>query len=201
MVINEQLRMAEGAEAEFKRLQTLTAEAPALRAAAAKEKRHEKWRIQREAAMNEAKKHAVRSEELQQETIKSLLQAAAESCYQLFAAIREIASERDKAVEMLLVVDKIDYLRELESRMESDHEGKEKASSYARALAAMHGIENAKRLLEDLGPGFDYFTGCDLSQKLNRDVAMFVKNAALPPIQMPVGSPNDKTALMVAYNH
>ena len=189
--LDKRLREAEEAEAQINKVGALAAEAPKLRDAVAKAK----MASERSQKKSEAMKSAVSSAEaaaVAQAQVPTLLYVATRAVKDLYKAIRETDGHRQAASQALTVADRMDYeleVAETEARevsMDRDPRG------LAYVLAAQHGENKVKKLLEGLDPEFSYLRDCDLEEPIHRDLANFVVAHAVRRSTAPASAPTAK---------
>jgi hypothetical protein len=171
--LDKRLREAEEAEAQVNRLGALAAEAPQLRDAMAKAR----VAAERNQKKSEAMKTAVTAAESAAEAqgqVPELLHNATKAVKELYKALRTTDGFRQTAAQALTVADRMDYeleVAETEARevsMDRDPRG------LAYVLAAQHGENKVKKLLDGLDPDFSFLRDCDLEDPIHRDLANFV---------------------------
>jgi len=171
--MQQRLKQAEMAERELARLQPLAEEAPDLRHRQERAAKFEDSLRRREKCLAEAR-DMVASASARQDEIPDLLNGAPQAIAALFAAMKEVKTQRRRAAEALAVVDRVDYDIELEEVGEEQRQYDRDPRGLAYALAARHGEARVQRLLEDMDPGFDLLRNCNMGDALHRDVSNFV---------------------------
>ena len=187
--LTERLKQAEMAEREVMRLQSLAEEAPQLREQRAKAQKDDDRRRAKEQAFNQAR-NAVQAAVDQQKLVPELLGNAGRTVMELFAALKEIDSQRRKAKESLRLTDRIDYDIELEEGEERERSMGRDTRGLAFALAGRHGESRVRSMLEELDQDFSLLRGCNLDDPLFRDVANFVVRHAVPKEAPPTATFN-----------
>ncbi len=171
--LEERLRVAEEAESEVSRLQPLASEAPNLRTEKArKDKTAERDRL-RLSHMDQARQ-AVGTANDKQARVPELLGSAARAINELYTNLRQIETLHKDAVQMLAVVDRIEYEQELERNEDQDDANARDNRGMAYVLAGKHGEARVKQLMDDMQPQVNLLEGCNLDEPLYRDVAHFV---------------------------
>ena len=176
--LDSRLREAEEAEKELVRLQPVAEEAPKLRLEKAKVQK----RQEREHAKNSAMRIVERSMHAateKQTRVPDLLESAGRAVQTLYTVMKELDGYRREASESMAIVDRVDYEIEVEEGEEHEISLDRDPRGLAYALAARHGDVRVKELLEEMEPGFTFLRGCDLSEPLYRDVAIFVLQHAI----------------------
>jgi hypothetical protein len=171
--LDKRLREAEEAEAQVNRLGALAAEAPQLRDAMAKARVAAERNQKKSEAMKTAMTAAESAAEAQNQ-VPELLHNATKAVKELYKALRTTDGFRQTAAQALTVADRMDYeleVAETEARevsMDRDPRG------LAYVLAAQHGENKVKKLLEGLDPDFSFLRDCDMEEPIHRDLANFV---------------------------
>ena len=178
--LEERLRQAEEAEVEVQRLQSLAAEAHQLRLDKAKQDLQEGRDRIRQDSMDQARKEIETAVEMQTQ-VPALVEHAVAASYELYTMLREIHSHRQEATKSLTMADRVDYEIELEEAEAHENALNRSTEGLDWALGARHGEARVKKLLEELGPGFHYFGGCDLEGFLRRELADFILEQAISP--------------------
>ncbi|MCH8107505.1 MAG: hypothetical protein IIB30_04005 [Chloroflexi bacterium] len=178
--LEERLRQAEDAEGEIHRLQNLASAAPQLRLEKAKQDQQEERERSRRNSMDQARKEIEIALEMQTR-VPALVEQAAAASDDLYRLLREIYSHRNEATESLAMADRVDYESELEEAEEHESALNRSTQGLAWALASRHGEARVRSLLEEMGPGFQYFRGCHLEGPLTRDLADFILKQAISP--------------------
>jgi hypothetical protein len=191
--LTERLKQAEMAEREVMRLQSLAEEAPQLREQRAKAQKDDDRRRAKDQAFNQAR-NSVQTAVDRQKQVPELLGNAGRAVMELFAALKEIDSQRRKATESLRVTDRIDYDIELEEGEEREQSMGRDTRGLAFALAGRHGEARVRGMLEELDPGFNLLRGCNMDDPLFRDVANFVVRHAVPKEAPPTTTLNANDA-------
>ena len=175
--LEEQLSLA---EEEVQRLQSLAAEANPLRLEKAKQDlQAERERI-RQNSMDQARKEMEIAMEMQTR-VPALVEYAVAASHELYTLLREICSHRQEATKSLAMADRVDYETELEEAEEHENALNRSTQGLDWALGARHGEARVRKLLEELGPGFDYFRGCHLEGSLRGELAEFILEQAISP--------------------
>ena len=182
--LEERLKVAEQAETEVSKLQSMAAEAPQLRADKAKAQRAAERQRTRENAMQKANQ-AVEAANEKQSLVPELLGNAARTVNDLYSALREVEARRQEAIESLAIADRVDYDIELEDGEAHEASLDRDTRGLAYALAGRHGDTRVKKLLQELNPGFSILQGCNLDDPLYRDVANFVMDRVTPATPPP----------------
>lgn len=130
-------------------------------------------------------KDAVESSAIKQNRVPELLGTAARSVNELYAALKEIETLRQNAMQSLAVADRVDYEVELEDGEAHERSLDRDPRGLAYALAGRHGETRVLKLMEELQPGFELLLGCNLDDPLNRDVARFVMQRITPAAPPP----------------
>ena len=182
--LEERLKVAEQAETEVSKLQSMAAEAPQLRADKAKAQRAAERQRTRENAMQKANQ-AVEAANEKQSLVPELLGNAARTVNDLYSALREVEARRQEAMESLAIADRVDYDIELEDGEAHEASLDRDTRGLAYALAGRHGDTRVKKLLQELNPGFSILRGCNLNDPLYRDVANFVMDRVTPATPPP----------------
>ena len=182
--LEERLKVAEQAETEVSKLQSMAAEAPQLRADKAKAQRAAERQRTRENAMQKANQ-AVEAANEKQSLVPELLGNAARTVNDLYSALREVEARRQEAKESLAIADRVDYDIELEDGEAHEASLDRDTRGLAYALAGRHGDTRVKKLLQELNPGFSILRGCNLNDPLYRDVANFVMDRVTPATPPP----------------
>ena len=182
--LEERLKVAEQAETEVSKLQSMAAEAPQLRADKAKAQRAAERQRTRENAMQKANQ-AVEAATEKQSLVPELLGNAARTVNDLYSALREVEARRQEAMESLAIADRVDYDIELEDGEAHEASLDRDTRGLAYALAGRHGDTRVKKLLQELNPGFSILQGCNLNDPLYRDVANFVMDRVTPATPPP----------------
>jgi len=177
--LQDRLKQAEIAEREMQRLQPLASEAPQLRLQKAKSQREDERRRTKEQSLGQAKSSVQAAADFQNQ-VPELLGTAARAVIELYTLVKEVDTQRRKAMEHLAVADRVDYDIELEEGEEHERSMDRDSRGLAYALAARHGETRVKQLVEELDPGFTLLRGCNLDEPLYRDVANFVVHHAVP---------------------
>ena len=178
--LEERLRQAEDAEGEIHRLQNLASAAPQLRLEKAKQDQQEERERSRRNSMDQARKEIEIALEMQTR-VPALVEQAAAASDDLYRLLREIYSHRNEATESLAMADRVDYESELEEAEGHESALNRSTQGLAWALASRHGEARVRSLLEEMGPGFQYFRGCHLEGPLTRDLADFILKQAISP--------------------
>ena len=178
--LEERLRQAEDAEGEIHRLQNLASAAPQLRLEKAKQDQQEERERSRRNSMDQARKEIEIALEMQTR-VPALVEQAAAASDDLYRLLREIYSHRNEATKSLAMADRVDYESELEEAEEHESALNRSTQGLAWALASRHGEARVRSLLEEMGPGFQYFRGCHLEGPLTRDLADFILKQAISP--------------------
>lgn len=178
--LEERLRQAEDAEGEIHRLQNLASAAPQLRLEKAKQDQQEERERSRRNSMDQARKEIEIALEMQTR-VPALVEQAAAASDDLYRLLREIYSHRNEATKSLATADRVDYESELEEAEEHESALNRSTQGLAWALASRHGEARVRSLLEEMGPGFQYFRGCHLEGPLTRDLADFILKQAISP--------------------
>ena len=177
--LQKRLREAELAEREVHQLQPLAEQAPMLRLEKARLEKQQERQQTKDAAMFKARA-AVQEAKDKQAQIQDLLGYAAVAVGDLYTLLKDIDKDRKEASEALAKADRVDYDVELEEVEGTESSLGRETSGLAYTLAARHGDQVVKEMLEELDPGFDLLRGCNLDDPLNRDVgALVVKLASL----------------------
>ena len=175
-----QLKAAEEAEMEVRRLETLASQAPSLRAELAKAQRHDNRNQNRNAARAQAIKAIEAAAEKQRE-VPGTLETVAKMVYSLYSVLKGIDSERQEAARYMAIVDKVDYEEELEAGEEEQRELGRESKSLEYLIASRHGQARVKQLVEDIDPTFTLLRDCNLEEPLRRDVANFILAHVVSP--------------------
>ena len=178
--LEERLRQAEDAEGEIHKLQSLASEAPQLRLDKAKQDLKEERDRSRQNSMGQARKEIEIALEMQTRVPALVAQAVAAS-NDLYTLLREIYAHRNEATKSLAMADRVDYEAELEEAEEHESALNRSTQGLAWALASRHGEARVRSLLEEMGPGFQYFRGCHLEGPLTWDLADFILKQAISP--------------------
>ena len=171
--LDKRLREAEEAEAQVNRLGALAAEAPQLRDAMAKARVAAERNQKKSEAMKTAMTAAESAAEAQSQ-VPALLHNATKAVKELYKVLRTTDGFRQTAAQALTVADRMDYeleVAETEARevsMDRDPRG------LAYVLAAQHGENKVKKLLDGLDPDFSFLRDCDMEEPIHRDLANFV---------------------------
>lgn len=173
----KRLREAEQAETEVTQLQPLAEQAPMLRLEKAKLEKHHERQQTKITAMSKARA-AAQDAKVKQGKVHDLLAYAAVAVGELCALLIDIDKHRKDAAEALAKADRVDYDIELEEVEETESSLGRDTSGLAYTLAARHGDQVVKEMLEELDPGFDLLRGCNLDDPLNRDVGALVVKLA-----------------------
>ena len=171
--MQQRLKQAEMAERELARLQPLAEEAADLRTRQERAAKFEDSLRRREQCLDEAQQ-MVASASTRQEEIPELLNNASHAVAALFAALKDVKSRRRRAAEALAVVDRVDYDIELEEVGAEQRQYDRDPRGLAYALAARHGESRVQHMLEEMDPGFDLLSNCNMNDALHRDVSDFV---------------------------
>ena len=171
--MQQRLKQAEMAERELARLQPLASEAPELRVKQERAAKFDDSLRRRDQSLIDAKQQ-VEAASMRQIEIPSLLDNASNAVAALFAAMKDVNTRRKRAAEALAVVDRVDYEVELEEVGEEQRQYDRDPRGLAYALAARHGDNRVKQMLEDMDPGFDILRNCNMHDALHRDVSNFV---------------------------
>ena len=171
--MQQRLKQAEMAERELARLQPLAEEAADLRTRQERAAKFEDSLRRREQCLDEAQQ-MVASASTRQEEIPELLNNASQAIAALFAAMKDVKSRRRRAAEALAVVDRVDYDIELEEVGAEQRQYDRDPRGLAYALAARHGESRVQHMLEEMDPGFDLLSNCNMNDALHRDVSDFV---------------------------
>ena len=123
---------------------------------------------------------AVEAASSKQGQVPELLGNAARSVGDLYAALKELESRRQDAMQSLAIVDRVDYEIELEDGEEHERSLDRDPRGLAYALASRHGDGRVRKLLDELQPGFGPMQGCNMDDALTRDVARFVTERVTP---------------------
>ncbi len=190
--LEERLKVAEQAESEVSRLQTLAAEAPQLRAEKVKLQKTAERQRAKASAMDQAKQ-ALTDSSAKQSRVPELLGTAARAVNDFYGVLRDIEANRQEAMQSLAVVDRIEYDAELEDGEAREASLDRDPRGVAYALAARHGDVRVKKLMEEMDPGFGLLAGCNMDDPLYRDIANFVMERVTPatPIS-PTNNPTNK---------
>ena len=178
----ERLKQAETAEREMQRLQPLASEAPQLRLQKIKALRDGDRQRTKDGAMSRAK-NAAQAATDKQNRVPNLLSEAARAVVELYTLFKDVDNSRRQAMEALAITDRVDYDVELEEGEEHERSLDRDTRGLAYALAARHGENKVKQMLQQLDPDFSMLRGCDLEEPLYRDVADFVIRHAVPQEQ------------------
>ena len=177
--LDQRLRQAEEAEGEIQRLQSVADEAPQLRLEKSKRDLQTERERVRGKAMEDARREVEASIEKQTQ-VPALLGKAAAASYDLYSLLQELDFHRNEATRSLAVADQVDYEVELEETEEQENALNRSTKGLDWALAGHHGETQVKKLLDELGPGFHYFLGCQWEGLLTRDIANFILDHAVP---------------------
>ena len=189
--LDKRLREAEEAEAQVNRLGPLAAEAPQLRDAMAKARVAAERNQKKSEAMKTATS-AVESAAEAQSQVPELLHTATKAVKDLYKALRTTDGFRQTAAQALTIADRMDYeleVAETEARevsMDRDPRG------LAYVLAAQHGENKVKKLLDGLDPDFSFLRDCDLEDPIHRDLANFVVAHAVRRSTVPAAKPESR---------
>lgn len=163
----QRLRKAEEAASYMERLETLASEAPTLREQVSLLQRIEQRENHRKEAIENARLALTLAAEAQGE-LPDLIASAANLVNQMARALREVDTFRREATSALSVVDRMDYEDELDRAMEEHEEDEDNpmqrdAQSIRMLIASRHGSTRVRRMIDELSPGFEVFSGCNLN--------------------------------------
>ena len=178
--LEDRLRQAEDAEGEVLRLQSLAAEAPQLRLEKAKQDSQRERERMRQYSMEQARREMETAIEMQTR-VPDLVEHAVAASNELYTLLREIHSHRNEATKSLVTVDRVDYETELEEAEDHENALNRSTKGLDWAMAAGHGEARVRKLLEELGPDFHYFLGCDLESPHRQELANFILEQAIAP--------------------
>ena len=157
------LRKAEEAASYMEKLESLAAEAPALREQVGLLHRMEERERHRQDSLERAEM-ALKAAAQAQRSLPPLIADAASLVDQLARSLREVDTLRREATANLSVVDRMDYEDELDQAMEeADEEPMQRDSQSIRMMVATrHGSARVRQIIEELSPGFEVFADCEL---------------------------------------
>jgi acyl-CoA-binding protein len=178
-----QLKAAEEAEMEVRRLETLASQAPSLRAELAKAQRHDNRNQNRNAARAQAIKAIEAAAEKQRE-VPGTLETVAKMVYSLYSVLKGIDADRREATRYMAIVDQVDYEEELEYGEEEQREMGRDSKSLEYLIASRHGQAKVKQLVEEMDSTFSFLRDCHLEEPLRRDVANFILAHVVSPDQV-----------------
>ena len=189
--LEAQLRLAEEAENQVQKLESLASDAPRLRDELAKTKQRNERNLARENATERAKSEVKLAADKQRQ-VAHRLEAVSTLVQSLYSLFKEINEHRQEALKSLAISDQVDYEEDLEKTGREEEELGRDPKSIEYLVAASHGTSKVAQLIEDLDPGFDFLRGCEVSDPMRRDVGHFILSHVLTPNQMNMQSPPEQ---------
>ena len=161
--LSRRLRKAEEAASYMEKLESLAAEAPALREQVGLLQRMEERERHRHDSLERAEM-ALKAAAQAQRSLPTLIADAANLVDQLARSLREVDTLRREATANLSVVDRMDYEDEMDQALEeAGEEPMQRDSQSIRMLvASRHGSARVRQIIEELSPGFEVFADCEL---------------------------------------
>ena len=181
--LEAQLRLAEEAEDQVQKLESLASDAPRLRDELAKTK-HLNERTQARDVATEKAKSEVKLAADKQRQVAHRLEAVSTLVQSLYSLFKEINDHRQEALRSLAISDQVDYEEDLEKTGKEEEEMGRDPKSIEFLVASRHGTSKVAQLIEELDPGFDFLRGCEVSDPMRRDVGHFILSHVLTPNQI-----------------
>ncbi len=189
--LEAQLRLAEEAENQVQKLESLASDAPRLRDELAKTKQRNERNLARENATERAKSEVKLAADKQRQ-VAHRLEAVSTLVQSLYSLFKEINEHRQEALKSLAISDQVDYEEDLEKTGREEEELGRDPKSIEYLVAARHGTSKVAQLIEELDPGFNFLRGCEVSDPMRRDVGHFILSHVLTPNQMNMQSPPEQ---------
>ena len=189
--LDKRLREAEEAEAQVNRLGALAAEAPQLRDAMAKARVAAERNQKKSEAMKTAGSAAESAAEAQSQ-VPELLHNATKAVKELYKALRTTDGFRQTAAQALTIADRMDYELEVAETEAREVSKDRDPRGLAYVLAAQHGENKVKKLLDGLDPDFSFLRDCDIEEPIHRDLANFVVAHAVRRSTAPAAKPDSR---------
>lgn len=161
----QRLRKAEEAANYMEQLETLASEAPTLREQVTLLQKQQERDQHRQDALAFANEALAAAAEAQQQ-LPALIASAADLVNQMARVLREVDTHRREATAALSVVDRMDYEDDLDETLAeyTDEEApiQRDEPSVKMLVASRHGSTRVRRMIEQMSPGFEVFSGCKI---------------------------------------
>jgi len=189
--LEAQLRLAEEAENQVQKLESLASDAPRLRDELAKTKQRNERNLARGSATEKAKSEVKLAADKQRQ-VAHRLEAVSTLVQSLYSLFKEINEHRQEALKCLAISDQVDYEEDLEKTGKEEEEMGRDPKSIEFLVAARHGTSKVAQLIEELDPGFDFLRGCEVSDPMRRDVGNFILSHVLTTPQINMQNSSDQ---------